>query len=459
MNTTGSEAAADSSLPHMPKRRTFLFEAVRLASAQFFSTFIQVCIGIATVRIWGAAARGNVEAALAVPGLLTLVLDQSLGRSLPYMIGRKFAPLDRIVSTTLIMWIGVSVLASLVALVYATTPLMKPGISMFWVWLGILYIAPRLFFVILTGFCVGVERIGFVAKLLWVREPLTLAVLLGLAAFPAMRHPENGWARIFAMDVGVIFSTIVGFWLISRYAPLTLRFDKKLFGQMAHRTVTFGIGPMLLDLLQNTPSMLLTISFLAVPARDIGNYTVGAGIAMLLMQLGYATGHVLMSRSVNTQDHDAQTRKTLRLFRVGFTGAAFLGVGMIATGWFLVPLVYGPGIDKGASIMMLLVPGTAAFFGVHTLATDLIAKGHARAVAIVAGPALTLNVLVCCLFAIPRFGVWGAAGSSTFFYILTGIGMLVLYTRVTGAGLRDAITIRLADFPIDQVLARIRRGI
>lgn len=447
--------------PQKPRRRSFLFEAARLASANFFTSFIQVLVGIATIRIWGVDARGDIEKVLALPGLLSIVFDLGLGRAMPYTIGRKLAPLQTVVSTTLIMWIvaaviGAGICAGYAGVVYSVSSDWA-HIPPVWVVLAIAYLPLRLFAGVILGFCVGVERMGFFAGLMWIRDPLALALLLGLAAVPALREPEHAWIRIATMDFGFLFTAALGLWLMSRFVRVTLAIDRKVLGEMTHRSVTFGLGPLFLDLLQNTPSMLLTVAIFAVPEGDIGNYTVGTAIAMLLMQLAYAVGHVLMSRGVNTDDHEAQSRKTLRLMRVGVLGATGLGLGMMATAPILVPLVYGPGTNKAPWITVMLVPGIVGFFALHTLSTDLIAKGRALVVARVAGAALAVNIATCSLFSIPMFGVWGAAGTTATCYVVAAAAMLIVYTRITGIGIRDAVTIRPDDLPIEQVLGRFRR--
>ena len=443
--------------PETPRRRSFLFEAARLASANFFTSFVQVCVGIATIRIWGVDARGHIETVLALPGLLSIVFDLGLGRAMPYTIGRKLAPMKSLISTTLIMWLTASIIGIGICAAYAMSQRWE-DIPPLWVVLGIAYLPLRLFAGIILGFCVGVERMGFFAGLMWIRDPLALIMLLGLAAIPSLRQTEDAWIRIFSMDFGFFFTAVLGLWLIRKYTRITLSIDRKLLGEMTHRSVTFGLGPLFMDLLQNTPSMLLTISYFAVPPGDIGNYTVGAAIAMLLMQLAYAIGHVLMSRSVNTTDAAEISRKTLRLLRVGVVGATAMGLGMMVTAPILVPLVYGPETDKAPWITVLLVPGIVGFFALHTLSTDLIAKGRAIVVARVAGAALAVNIGVCSIYSIPAFGLWGAAATTALSYLSAATAMLIVYTRITGTPLREAITLRMDDFPIDQVLGRLRRG-
>ncbi len=446
----------DLSTPARP-RRTFLFEAVRLSASNLFSSAMQVCIGIATIRIWTVEARGHIEVALALPSLLSIVFDLGLGRVLPYMIGKQHAPIGRLISTTLIIWLVFSLASAGIVLWYHTTPYIE-HVPPLWIALSIFYIPLRLFVGIVNGFCVGVDRLGFKSALPWIREPFVLCLLLGLAMVPSLRHPEHAWIRILAIDVGYTITTSLGLWLMSRYARVSLTIDPTLLRAMSVRSITFGIGPLGLDLLQYTPAMLLTLSVFAVPRADIGNYTVGAAIAMLLMQIAYAFGHVLMSRSVRAVDLDAQARKTLRLMRVGVIGAAAMGACMALTAPFLIPLVYGHDTSKAPSVMMILLPGIVGFFALHTLSTDLIARGRPAIVAAVAGSALLINVSICVLTAIPARGIWGAAISTSACYILAAVSMLIVYLRISRVPALEALTPRIADFPIQQIIRRARRA-
>jgi O-antigen/teichoic acid export membrane protein len=146
------------------------------------------------------------------------------------------------------------------------------------------------------------------------------------------------------------------------------------------------------------------------------------------------------------------------LLRVGVIGASGMGACMAAVAPWLVPLVYGKDTSMAPWIMMILLPGIVGFFALHTLSTDLIAKGRPGLVAAVAGTALVLNASVCILYAIPTHGVWGAAVTTSASYLFAAASMLVVYLRVTRVPLREAVVPRLADFPIEQVLGRIRRA-
>ena len=70
----------------------------------------------------------------------------------------------------------------------------------------------------------------------------------------------------------------------------------------------------------------------------------------------------------------------------------------------------------------------------------------------VMGPVVIANIVLNVVF-IPMWGVKGAAFTSSLTYTLGSVGMVWVYSRVTGLSLREILTPRRSDF-----ILKIRRG-
>ena len=425
--------AAVEAAPDGRRRRSFLFEATRLMAANGVHAAVMVCVGIATIRIWGVEVRGDIQMAMAVPGMLSVLFDLGLSRALPYMIGRKVGSLERVTGAAMSLWLAASVVAIVIVIAYYASPAMT-SLPILWLVLAAAMIPLRLFASLANGFAVGVERVGFLAKVVWFRAPIQLAVVLTGGVLLGLSAPEYGWIRVAATVLAFAVGGVLGLFLIARWTRIHLSWDWRLVGETTKRSFVFGIGPLFTELTMLMPGMLITLTFFAssVTRGEIGVFTVGSSIAMLLFQVAQAVGHVLMSRSVNATDHRAQAVKTARLVRVGLAGAVPAATCMWIVAPVLVPLVYGRDVAHAATVMRYMLPGVVAFFVLHTLAVDLTGKGRAWLVAAVTGPMMLTTVGVDCLYAIPRFGIDGAAIAASAIYIVSACALLVVYGRATG---------------------------
>jgi O-antigen/teichoic acid export membrane protein len=437
--STEVELASDDEGRPVVVRRTFLFEVSRLLTTNAMHAVLLVSVGIATVRIWGIDARGWVQVAMAVPGIAALVFDLGLGTALPYMIGRRVAPLRRIAGAALSMWMITSTLGILLSVGYFLSP-GGPDLAPIWVVVAVAVIPLQLFSSLANGFAVGVEEVGFLSKVPWVRDPMMLTLVLVFGLGLGLRDPSLAWLRILAQVIAFGVGLVMGLRLLWRHTRgPTLTWDGRLVGETLHRSAVFGLGPLFLQLNQQGPAMLITLAAFSVPKAHIGNYTIGAAIAMLLFQVAFAAGHVLMSRSVNATDNRAQALKAARLARVGIAVLIPTAAGMAVVAPWLVPLVYGRDVNIAATVMQLLLPGIVSYFVLHTFSVDLTAKGRAWLVAMVTAPMLGASVAVNALWAIPSHGVRGVAAAVSAVYILGACVMIVVYARATGLTLMEVV--------------------
>ena len=95
----------------------------------------------------------------------------------------------------------------------------------------------------------------------------------------------------------------------------------------------------------------------------------------------------------------------------------------------LIPFLYGEKFRESVEALLILVPGIIAMTVYMILHSDLTGRGRAKITVYIFGMALILNI-VLNLFLIPRYGINGAAFSSTISYSLGACGLLACFAKM-----------------------------
>jgi O-antigen/teichoic acid export membrane protein len=151
-----------------------------------------------------------------------------------------------------------------------------------------------------------------------------------------------------------------------------------------------------------------------VPARELGQYAAAASLSAIVLVAPSALSPVVFSRLARTADEDgaAHARKALAL-----GGALLIPAGLLLTAFApaLVRLIYGPAFAPAGQVLRVLIPA-AVLLGFSNLLADIL-RGTGRpllpTLAMLVGVGVTVPGLV---YALPRYGIWGAAWVSLFAY-------------------------------------------
>ncbi|TVQ76012.1 MAG: hypothetical protein EA380_09605 [Phycisphaeraceae bacterium] len=449
-DTGGKSRRVDKKAHH----HSILHDALHLMSGRVSHITIRIAIGIAAARIWGAEARGMIAAAMIIAMLVYTIFDLGMAKSIPYMVGRKTAPLKRIIGSAMSMWIVASFLSAMATIAYFYPEQTRGDLPWLWILLAVAQIPSRLLSAYARGFAVGYRKLKFISHLYWLTDPAILCIILIGGVLLGFDSTEDGWIFIAANAVVFGIVSIASFRLIGSEVGLNFRVDLTTWRDMTSRSVVYGLSTVMMVLNYKVNIVLLSIPALGVSKADLGNFTVGVAIAELLWQLPRTMGQILYSRSVNTENAKQAAMQTAHTSRLSMAVAVPFGIALaIVTPW-LVPLVYGPDYPNTAMVAQLLLPGVIVFFAAQTFEADLLAKGKPRVVIIVMAPAVVLNVVLNVIF-VPRYGINAAALVSTLTYVAAALAMSVVYSRFTGLPLRDLLITRRGD--IDFLMKRLRR--
>lgn len=171
-----------------------------------------------------------------------------------------------------------------------------------------------------------------------------------------------------------------------------------------------------------------------------GMFSVAQQMAELLVIVPSVIGTVLFSR-IASGDSKELTAKVTRTATAIFL-PLFVFLALIRN--VLVTLLFGVEFLPAAEVFLILLPGTF-FLGLEVLiASDIAGRGYPWPAALAWIPILIMNVVGYSLL-VPRFGINGAAFSSTVSFIAIFAFILWYYRRISGQKLRTMFIVDKND--------------
>jgi O-antigen/teichoic acid export membrane protein len=178
------------------------------------------------------------------------------------------------------------------------------------------------------------------------------------------------------------------------------------------------------------------------PAQ-VGLYAVAANLTNLMLKVPDATGTVLYPRlaGAGSKHAHAQTsavcRHTLFIMLVGALGYLLFGPSLLR-------LLYGDAYDGAVRPMLLMLPGVVMLSLYLLLTRNFTGRNRQQVNIVAACVALAVNVGLNA-FLIPRYGIAGAAVSTSVSYGLAALILLVMFVRESGHSVAETLLVRPAE--------------
>jgi O-antigen/teichoic acid export membrane protein len=176
--------------------------------------------------------------------------------------------------------------------------------------------------------------------------------------------------------------------------------------------------------------------------RETGVYSVTSGLAETLWYIPNALGTVMFSRAV--QPTADAGRIAAVLTRTTIAVAIATSIPAFILGPRLVELVYGAEFREAGDALRLILPGVVAYSVVAVLSRYIVGRGRPGTGTAVLLLGLVLNV-ASNLVLIPRFGILGAAASSSISYGATALVTVAVFRRLSGRGWVETLVLRDSD--------------
>ncbi|MBU4273938.1 MAG: oligosaccharide flippase family protein [Planctomycetes bacterium] len=422
------------------KQRSFSGDVLRFFSANIFHLVVGVATSVLIARVLGPTGRGAASLLILVPMLLATGLSLGIHQANVYFVDPKRHGLGVVMTNSTLLIAVVSIFAA---------PLMWLAENWIVAWLKLedyriayrwacvllpVMLANMLYVNVLVGQKRFTERNINVVILSIVQLVLAVVLVWLLATGVA------GWIAV--MVTANLLSTA---FIVIRLKGFNWRTFARPNKAFFRESMVFGLKGQVGNLLQMFNyrlDMFVVNYFLGLNA--VGIYTIAVRIAELPWMMPQVVGNVLFAMTSGDQDKyndkyvASSARKTTVMMIVSSTA-------ILATGWFVVPLVFGYKFADSVLPLVILVPSSIGV-GIHkVLMQALMGKGHPQymsyTAAIALGVTITLDIIL-----IPLWGVPGAAAASTIAYLVCATCTICWYTRESGLRWHEFVVPRREDW-------------
>lgn len=197
-----------------------------------------------------------------------------------------------------------------------------------------------------------------------------------------------------------------------------------------------------LGLLNYRIDSLVLIAMLGLPVFGIYSIAVSAGEMLFLISRAANTA---IGREVGISDAKRSAEITAYTIRAGFAVcvAAAIPVALFAPP--LVHIVYGSRFDPAALPLRMLLPGIVAFASAGTFASFFIFQLGRPAIVTAVNIVMIAAQMLACIVLVPRYGLAGAAFSSSVTYVIGALISTIVFWRLTGVSPRRVWLISRSD--------------
>ncbi len=422
-----------------------LRDALYTIGTRFGLAVLIFATDILLARLLGPAAKGRFTLVLLYSQLAALVVGFGMDSALGLVSGRGREPARRglanaIVWTAVAGGFAVVVSAWLYGLptdVLPRGPLATviPNLSAAQFTYAALAIPGELFFSLGLYALLGRQRVIAYGAIRLLRRGLLVVLVIAVAAIARLD-------LVAALRLNVLVLVVTGvaiLWAAGRGGTLGLRPSGPLLGE----ELRFGgraILGTLAERLQFRADAFLVNAIRGV--RETGVYSVTSGLAETLWYVPNALGTVMFSRAVDPTADAGRIAAVLT--RTTIAVAIATSIPAFILGPRLVEIVYGAEFGAAGDALRLILPGIVAYSVVAVLSRYIVGQGRPGTGTAVLLIGLALNV-GSNLILIPRFGILGAAASSSISYAVTALLTLIVFRRLSGRGWVETLILRDAD--------------
>ncbi len=166
---------------------------------------------------------------------------------------------------------------------------------------------------------------------------------------------------------------------------------------------------------------------LFLPPKFLGFYSVATVVSEKLWLIPSSIGTVLYPKVSNQKEYNKDT--TLFSLKINFLLMIILGLLLGAISNPLIKFLYGKAFLPTSKIILFLLPGIVFLAIPKLLTADLNGQGHPEFSAIYSFIGFIIN-LVLNIILIPKYGILGAAISTSISYIYISIMILISYKKL-----------------------------
>lgn len=421
--------------------QNLVFAATQTFSTQILISLISFGSSIILARALGPEGRGAFALLVTILSVITIFGNLGLHISNVYHGASdrsSVADLTRN-SLTIAVFVGIVLVTGGIVLSYVSpvSNFLEANLitqPMLWMVLGLVPFS--LLSLYLASILLGC---GHIHRYNWVNVGQPAFQLVFLILFLAV-FQQGLIGSIAAYMLATLGSTAITIYWVRQLAPVKLGLERELLRKSLIYGIKANIGH-IAQFLNYRFDMFLVAYFLGPAA--VGFYAIAVGLAEKLWMIPSAIGTVLFP-TVSAVGELKANALTPKVARHTTLLVALLALGLVFLAHPLIAGVFGSEFAPSVLPFLLLLPGVVALSIGKVLANDLAGRGKPEYWTIGAWASLGMTIALD-LVLIPRWGIAGAAISSSLSYGLLSLIVLAAFKRMTRISFRDLLTMKNTD--------------
>ncbi len=398
---------------------------------QGFGIIIGLGLSILLARSLGPTGNGQYAMGILLPSMFATFLSLGISPANVYFIASKKVNLFSAFKANIFLWLVLSALGILLSVFVIETKsnALFPGISLSFIWLGILAFP----FLILGDFLGGIfqglqdfKKYSFVSAMFPAMILLFTILLVGVLKLGV-------FGALLSFILGNLFGILIALILLKpSIQKASGKYEKGELKKYVKECLDYGWKSHLSNILTfvNYRSDIFFVNLLLTPDAT-GIYVLAVSIAEKLWILSRSVSMVILPR-LSELNEDEEKRKQLTPLITRWV----LLISSIGTLIFalvaspLINLLYGIEFHSAVGALLLLLPGILIGNMSKILSNDIASRGKPELNFYVSVLVVFVNV-VFDIVLIPMLGIKGAAIATTIAYGVDAIAKLWLYSYLS----------------------------
>lgn len=417
----------------------FFHDAMATAAARALAAIFGLLSTIIIARVLGPAGQGVFSLAILLPTTLLAFSTLGVNISATYFASRKNYSLSQIFGASIFFSIVLGILTTAVGLaviwqfqgqLFREVP---SGFLMAALFLIPFNLALELFLPIILGMqkISGYNYFSLLQSFIF----LVMAIIIGL---------ESGGVFMFIVAQIISFALVATalFFYVLRLTGGRIEMPRLVYLKDA---ISYGIknylGGVVVFFHYRVDALL--INYFINPLA-VGLYFTATKLAESIWFFSQSASNVLFPKVAAESDDGRLKEFTPSVCRNVLFITALISLGLWIFSKYLIVLFYSQEFILAVEPFRILLIGALFVSGWKILANDIAARGNPMANTWIIAAATVFNIAFN-IYAIPIFGIIGAAWSSAASYFLMFAVTVILYKKISRANLRDILFINKSD--------------
>lgn len=417
---------------------SLLRKALLVNTSEFICLVLALGQNILLARLLGPAGVGRYDLLYAAMHLVASIAALGLPTALLYYTQRDPERATQYLMSTVWSILALSTAAGgilvLVILVVRDYFGFVPWYALVGVWLYLPFVLERVTARNVLLIKIEAWRLGAMSVCSAGANVLAIVATYALGVF---EWPDALLCLVFGTAVGMV----TGWWWAGRRLDIRVSPGWRTIRQL----LVMGIRQNWVDVMVmvNAQVSIMVVKWMMESFEDVGYFTRGQRVGMLVVTAGQAVLPLLFSRWASLPE-DRVAPHVEKVVRFASTFGLVSVVGVVLTGRWIILLMYGHRFLPAVGPMVIMVPGAVCYLLSSVLIQVLGSRGRPELSAFSLALAAIVNALLS--FALtPRWGINGAAVAALAGNLVLLVPLMVIVKRVSGVRLWQCLGLRRAD--------------